>query len=198
MICRFADRRFERSGTHKALYPEDTQPVALGGVDGKPPSEFFQLSTLRTEAESIAIALKTGLLDVADAVAWADRQIAAGDVPDVALCDVSMASRKYPQDVVSMLRSLPGLVNHDEAIRATMRISLDRLQSGARNPSDVARALFNLAISDDLPDGDLKRHAFCFWDEIDLARDGYVPTLKSTIVAQMMRLLEDFAKDNAQ
>ena len=55
------------------------------------------MPSLRTEAESLAIAVERGWLNVADAVRWADNQIELSDIPCSALCDVAIASSKSPR-----------------------------------------------------------------------------------------------------
>ena len=133
-----------------------------------------QMASLRTQAESLARCLETGLTDVADAVRWADRQIQLSDSPCGALCDVSMASSKFPQDVAHMLRSLPGDPDHQEAILLVLRRALVVLHEGSASAEVIARALFELAFAGDLPEGQLKDESWWYWDSLDLARDGLV------------------------
>lgn len=122
------------------------------------------MASLRTEAESLAIALELSLLHVADAVRWADRQIELSDIPPSSLCDVAMASSKFPQDVAHMLRSIPGDCDYAGAVHLTLGYALKALKESTSDPRDVARALFDMAMASDLPEGDLKYHAFGYWD----------------------------------
>lgn len=144
----------------------------------------------RTEAEAIAIALEIGLLDAADAVHWADRQIEISDVPHVVLCDVAMAASKFPQDVAHMLRSLPGELDHEGAVQAVLRYAYESLVQSKRTPLGVASALFQLAMADDLPEGELKSHAWGYWDEIDMARDGGYYRSEAEITSHMTATLK--------
>ena len=65
------------------------------------------MSELRTEAEAFAIALELGFVPVSEAVAWSDAQIAASDVPHIALCDVSMSSHRMFLCVVRLETHCP-------------------------------------------------------------------------------------------
>jgi hypothetical protein len=148
--------------------------------------------SLRTEAESVATALETGLFDVTDAVRWADRQIERSDVPDTAICDAAMAGSKYPQDVAFILRQVPGECDQAQAVRLVLRYALDALEQGRRDPRQVARALFDLAYAGDLPKGKLRGQAWGYWDAIDLARHGCARQTEKQITADMASAIGGF------
>lgn len=148
--------------------------------------------SLRTEAESVAIALEISLFDVAAAVRWADRQIEQADVPHIAICDVALAASKHPQDVAFMLRQVPGECDHPQAVRLVLRYALAALEERERDPRQIAHGLFDLACADDLPESDLKHHAWGYWDALDLARDGYVDQTEEQIVSHMISTLKSF------
>jgi hypothetical protein len=149
---------------------------------------------LRTEAEAVAIALEIGVFEVADAVRWADQQIEHSEVPEVVICDVAMAGSKYPQDVSFTLRQLPGECDRSLAIRLVLRYALEALEGAKRDPREIARTLFDLACANDLPESDLKHHAWVYWDAIDLSRDGYGDETEEQIAAHMISTLTDFLK----
>jgi hypothetical protein len=148
--------------------------------------------SLRTEAESIAIALGIGLFDVADAVQWADQVIERSDVPDGAICDVALAASKFPQDVARILRSLPGDCDRPQAVRLVLRYAIEAMEQAKRDPRDVARGLFDLAYRGDLPESELKYHAWGYWDAIDFARDGYVDQTEEQIASHMISTIKIF------
>jgi hypothetical protein len=156
------------------------------------------MASLRTEAESLAIALELSLLRVADAVRWADHQIELSDIPPSSLCDVAMASSKFPQDVAHMLRSVPGDCDYIGAVRLTLGYAQRALKESTSDPPDVARALFDMAMAGDLPDGNLKYHAFGYWDAIDLARDGAIEQSEAEIVADMAQRIQEFLDENPE
>ena len=148
--------------------------------------------SLRTEAESVARALEVGLLDVADAVVWADRQIERSEVPHAAICDCAMAASRYPRDVASILRQVPGDYDQSQALRLLLRYALDALEQRKRDPRKIAHALFDLACAGDLPKSELKYHSWGYWDAIDLARDGYIHQTEKQVIAHMTSTLKDF------
>jgi hypothetical protein len=153
------------------------------------------MNSIRTEAEAIAISLEVGFLRVADAVRWADHQIEMSDVPTSPMCDVAMASSRLPQDVAHSLRSIPGDCDKVAAVQLVLRYARNALMESSSDPRDVARALFDMAVADELPEGDLKSHAFGYWDDIDLARDSTIPQSEAEIVADMVRRIQEFLGD---
>lgn len=148
-----------------------------------------EITELRSEAESLAIALEFGIIDVADAVCWADDRIAESDVPHVALCDVSMSPKDYPQDVASLLRKIPGQFNHDSSIARVLQLALDTLKSQRRTPECVAKSLFDLVVAGALPPGELSDGAWWYWDAFDMARQGCIKKTAEEITHQMLSAL---------
>jgi hypothetical protein len=124
----------------------------------------FAMVSLRTEAESVAIALEIRILSVDDAVNWAICQLDELDMPPVAICDAAMAGSKYPQDVVMTLREVPGDFDRSQAVRLVLRYALDALEQGKRNPIQVTYALYDLAHAGDLSESELDKHQWHFWD----------------------------------
>jgi hypothetical protein len=151
---------------------------------------------IRTEAESLARALELGLIDVADAVRWADQKIADSEVPDDTLCDVSMSSKAYPQDVAHLLRGIPGQCDRQLAFLHLLRCALDTLTSGRRTPECVARAMFQLAIAGDVVSTRFQDEAFC-WDAMfDAVREGYVSNTRGEITGEMISTLSQTLADS--
>jgi hypothetical protein len=101
------------------------------------------MSIQRTEAEALAACLELGLADVVDAVRWADGQILESDVPNKALCEVSMASHANNLDVAAILRQLPGEIDSSFVMRCLIERAAARLR---RNP-DQARNIGHHPIS---------------------------------------------------
>ena len=155
------------------------------------------MDRLKSEAEAIAIALEEELVDVAQAVVWADDQIIAGDTPAVAICDVAMAGGKCVHDVVGMLRSVPGEHDQTGVAQRVVQYALNALDQG-RDASDVARTLFRLASSEKLPVGEFERMACCFWDDIDLARDGYGTQSEAEVVELMRDAMGAYARGDVE
>jgi len=154
----------------------------------------FTMASLRTEAEAVAIALEVGILSVDDAVHWAIRQLDNLDVPPIAICDAATAGSKYPQDVASFLRQVPGESDQTQAIWLVLRYALDALEQATRTPRQIARALFDLAYAGDLPKSKLRDQAWIYWDAIDLVRDGYSNQTEEQIVSDMASTLKEFLR----
>jgi hypothetical protein len=152
----------------------------------------------RTEAESLAIALELGLIEVADAVRWADERIAEMDLPETAFCDLSMSSKAYPQDVAHLLRTIAGEPDQRTAVREVLRRALEAIRSGRRTPECVARALFGLAIAGDLPTGRLKDELYLFDAEFDAASEGHIVLTREEICSRMIAAISQAISDEGQ
>jgi hypothetical protein len=145
--------------------------------------------TLKTEAESWAIAIILGIAEVKDAVAWADKKIEESDSPDGVLCEIAMASKAYSQDVVHLLREIPGVCDKQIAVNLVLKLLLDSLQTKRHSPEQVAEYLYDLALSDTIPQSELKECAFSFWDVLDMAKMGYIGESYDEVVQQMKMML---------
>jgi len=153
------------------------------------------MTSIRTEAESIAIGLELGVVQIADAVRWADDQIEAADVPSPAICDIAMASSKSAQDVVLLLRSLPGDFDPEVVVQSNVRHLLIALRDLKFDPEFIAKALYDLA--DALPPGALKTQAGWYWDAIGLIRTGVAHETVDEIKADMLRHLSKFVGEDS-
>lgn len=150
------------------------------------------MASVSTEAEAYAIGLELGVVPVSDVVAWADRQVAAADVPPPAVCELSMAALLRMQDVVNLLRSIAGPIDSSECIRLTVGNLLVALQCHDFGPESIARTLFDLALTTDLPDGPFKRKASWYWDAICLSNDGIGHETVAEIRADMLESMAEF------
>lgn len=150
------------------------------------------MTSTKTEAESLARGIELGIIPVSDAVAWADSQIEESDIPHNSICEISMSSSKYPQDVVHLLRSLPGEIDAADAVQLTVRHLLVALRDLKYDSESIAHALYDLAMADDLPDGRMKQKSSWYWDEIGLSRAGYKNTTVGEIRADMIAVMTDF------
>ena len=68
----------------------------------------LQRLDLKVLADFAAQAIHFVLLDPTNVVAWADRQIAAGEIPPPWLIDLSLVNPEDPMAVQSALRAVPG------------------------------------------------------------------------------------------
>jgi len=101
------------------------------------------MSRMRDEAEALARALELGLRDVPEVIAWADAQILREDRPCEALCDVSLARGRYPQDVAGMLRRFPEAPDKAEVVRLLLCLMKDWLSRDADCADWIASGLYS-------------------------------------------------------
>jgi len=71
----------------------------------------------KERAEYYRIGLLTGLLHVADVIAWADREVARAEQPIYILIELSLMEGAMPHDICSKLREFPGEVDKFRIIR---------------------------------------------------------------------------------
>jgi len=150
---------------------------------------------MRDEAEALARALEFGLCDVAEVIAWADAQILREDRPSEALCDVSLARGRYPQDVAGMLRQFPGTPDSSDVARLLLSLMKDRLDRDDDAAEPIAWALHQMAMAKEIDD---QRFSDVFWwarEELDLAELGYIQDSRQQIVQRMAAALEEATAD---
>jgi hypothetical protein len=155
------------------------------------------VSELRDEAEALAEALEFGICDVAEVIAWTDAQILREDPPIGALCEVSLAHDRYPQDVAGMLRQCPGTPAKSNVSRLLVTLLDDRLKGDSGRASQIASALYQMAFAEKIEDPHLREIAWWAWDALDLADAGHIQESRQQIVGQIADALDRAAANAA-
>lgn len=154
------------------------------------------MTNQRNEAEALAIKLQIGLATVADAVVWADQQIAKEDIPHPLLLDVSMASKHNFADVAAMLRKLPGEANMPIVLRDVFESIKHALQSESQAVEIGTEAIATLVARSILPEGSFASAVFWFDCEMDLLATGYSShDTQEQVVSEGLRHMEEAMKE---
>ena len=149
------------------------------------------MSKQRTEAEALAVSLELGLRGVADAVTWADNQIAAeASVPHIALCELALAHHEHGIDVANLLRRLPGAVDQQEVTRRVVRDTAEAARTQRLTPRMIESALFTLALNSELPPGEVTSAAYQFSHDLDLAEEGLSHDTPAHVMKRMLKVLD--------
>ena len=156
-------RRLQRTWSSLKFGATPLNAKTLGGaaMAGDP-------NQLKQDAEWLRMCLEWGIWSKADVIAWADRQVESTDHPDPSIIDVAMATNVGPQDVLGLLRAVPG-----QAEAAIVRARFFRELAGIiRNEppagSRVARILRSMAINGEAPDARTAAQMSCFDDDFEL------------------------------
>ena len=144
----------------------------------------------RQHAEFLALALELGLIDVNAVVEWADGLIAEQERPHWSLCELATSTRAYAEDVVKLLRQTPGLFDVATARRELFSLMAKRSQVDRVAARRVAHALYQLAMSDEIDDPELKQVAWWAYDGLDLAEDGVTMETPEEVIATMVAALD--------
>lgn len=155
------------------------------------------MSGLRDEAEALAEALELGVCDVAEVIAWSDAQLLREDPPLGALCEVSLAHDRYPQDVAGMLRQCPGTPAKSNVSRLLVILLDDRLKVDTGRAYQIASALYQMALAEEIDDPQLRESAWWAWDALDLAEAGHIQESRERIAGQMAHALDQAAANAA-
>jgi hypothetical protein len=143
------------------------------------------MSRVRDEAEALAGALEIGVCDVAEVIAWSDAQILRDDAPLEVLCEVSLAQDRYPQDVADMLRRAFGTLDKSNANRLLVTLLNDRLKGDMGRANQIASALYQMALANEIEDSNLRQVAGWASDALDLAEAGYIKESREQVVGRM-------------
>jgi len=151
------------------------------------------MDRLKNEAEHLRFGIRGGWLNVDQAVAWADSQIAQSPAPHTALLDVALAGARSRGDVVALLAAVPGTAD----VTGVMRWCLaDLLELVHREPGavrDVARWLEVAAFEGFLPASEFGSEPIAIDDAFGLAEeDAY-----GTVLEAQERLLS-FLREHAR
>jgi hypothetical protein len=149
--------------------------------------------TARTEAEVLALAIEIGALSVTDAVAWADNVIEREEHPDGSICEVAMSARKYEPDVVAALRKVPGKLDDGEVRRRLIHVLADGLEHHRRRADQIARSLYQLALTNQVDSERLRNIAWWAWDGLDLADARMVEQTREHVIDEMIAALREAA-----
>jgi hypothetical protein len=126
----------------------------------------------KEEAEILRHGLLADVRTVADAVAWADGIIAADPKPDIAVMEVASSARRHTAEVVTLLRDVPGECNPVAVIRHAMVDLRTALAAEPARGLGIARWLYQLATSGELPEEDFGQEAYSLEDWFYLASSG--------------------------
>lgn len=148
---------------------------------------------LKNQAEALAVALEIGVSSVRDVVAWADAVIETEEHPHWSVCELATMGSRYEPDVVHALRDVPGVVDkawvRDELVRRLAQgLAEDRTRADR-----IASALYQLALKNELPQGDLLSLAWWAWDGLDLADQRLVEETRDQVIDKMLVALKDAA-----
>jgi hypothetical protein len=130
----------------------------------------------KEEAEVLRHGLLAGVRTVADAVAWADSMVAADPKPDIAVIEVASSARRSTADVVALLRDVPGECDSVAAIRRAMADLRTALASEPARGLEIARWLYQLGTSGELPEEQFGQEAYSLEDWFYLASRGMYGT----------------------
>src|SRR4051812_41790354 len=97
---------------------------------------------IRDEAEALAIAMKYGFADVADAVHWADTIISTEQQPHSTICDVALAVGKRTGEVIDLLAKIPGVPDHNVILDLLIQLVQHRLAFAPPNADSIAKRLY--------------------------------------------------------
>ncbi len=106
----------------------------------------------KRDAELLRLGLITGTHTVADAVAWADRVIAADPHPDIEVIDVAMATRRRPVEVASLLGRVRGDVDPALVARQWLAALHAEVVAVPRKAQEVATLIYRAAAAGILPE----------------------------------------------
>lgn len=145
--------------------------------------------SLRTQAETFAIALEIGAVSVGSVIAWAESASPAESAPCASLCKVALMAGSYPLEVAAALRELPGEFDLAVANQGVLLLLGYTLSQNRARADQVAAALYRLAISDELWDDELRSIAYWADDALTLADQGQIPQSRDQVIDKLIRAL---------
>jgi len=151
------------------------------------------LASVKNQAEVLAMALEYGAVSVSEVVDWADAVIAAEEHPHWSICELATAGARHERDVVQALREVPGTVD-ERWVRNELVRRLARGLAEDRTRADrIASALYESALANELPEGDLLSLAWWALDELHLADARIVEETREQVIDELLVALNEAA-----
>jgi hypothetical protein len=135
------------------------------------------MDEIKNDAESLRLSLQAGLIQPSEVIAWADAQIAASDIPQSALIDVSLAGSKSPAEIERALSNIEGWFDDATIALATFRkmaMAIERKPVLARN---AAKLLCKMAKKGIVPSREAESAMFGLDEDFYLAESGTYRTV---------------------
>jgi hypothetical protein len=131
---------------------------------------------LKTAAETARQRLTHRLWLLRDAQSWADEVILSMDKPHQWLIEVSTATTTA--EARDALLKADGKPDANRVWSALMGDWLRILVADPERDSEIAKALFDLAMAGEVPAREASGPMYSFWDAIDLAKEGTFGTVE--------------------
>jgi hypothetical protein len=135
----------------------------------------------KEQAEILRQGLMVGTRTVADAVAWADAIIAADPQPDIAIIEVATSSPGLPSEVSALLRDVAGEYDPVTVLRGAMSDLRRALANDPGRGPEIARWLYELAISGELPEREFGWDTYRLENYFALASSGIFGTVDGAV-----------------
>jgi hypothetical protein len=148
---------------------------------------------LKNEAERLRVGIRGGWLNVEQAVAWADDQIAQSPAPHPAVLDVALARTRSREEVAALLDAVPGTVDGTGVMRRCLADLLAVVEHELYVARAVAKWLEVAAHEGLLPASDFGWEPVALADTFALAEQ----RVHGTVIDAQERLLS-FLREHAQ
>lgn len=135
------------------------------------------MDRLKNEAEHLRFGIRGGWLNVAQAVAWADDQIAQSVSPHPALLDVALARNRSREEVAALLDAVAGTADLTGVMRQCLADLLELVERQTDMARDVAKWLEMAANEGSLPASEFGGEPTELDDEFALAERGICGTV---------------------
>jgi hypothetical protein len=122
------------------------------------------ITSRKDQAERLRCGLIAGYTDASDVVRWADAIIETEAVPPAAVLELSLGANQPRETLVQLLASMPGEINHVALMRGLLGEYLTELEVDPARGDIIARNLYALANSGDLPDDEFGHEPSAFDD----------------------------------
>ncbi len=143
---------------------------------------------VRDAAEALAVALRNGFAEVADAVRWADFGIATAQTSF--WHDLRCGPCCHASAVADLLEQLPGKPDHAVVMDLLIQLVQAKLQTGERGAESIARWLYQMALADNIKDASLRNVALAAGDALALVDAGSIGSRAEVINAMRQALMK--------
>jgi hypothetical protein len=155
------------------------------------------LSDFKEQAEALRVGLLAGYVLPDEIVSWADGLIAAGDVPEPELIEVSLSGRKSVDELARALKAIKGDVYRPRLARVILGQMAAAVRRDAATGRAVARQLEQMYFEDLVPSPEARDQMGRLDDAFALAESGSWGTL-AEVQTELVEFLSEWTKGSAE
>jgi hypothetical protein len=129
--------------------------------------------TTKEQAEVFRYCLMAGCTSPVEVVEWATSVVADVDHPEIEIIDLAIAADASRVRLMELLDAVPGVADRILVLRRVLGVLDDALQADSSQGESIAKWLYDMASTGELPQSEFGTEIFGLGDSFSLAQQGF-------------------------